>query len=86
MSEIDVSSGSRRRWRTINSAPTSGDILVFCNDTKEMFVAYHTRSIETGEVGWTYARFRTDDGITSVLCNPTHWMPLPVPPANTKQS
>lgn len=69
------------RWEPIETAPKRGDCLVYCADTDEQFVAYWSKSIDTDDVAWTYARFRNSEGDPlSVLCRPTHWMPLPEPP------
>lgn len=73
-------------WQPIETAPKSGDLLVYCRDTKEQFVAFWSKSIETDDVAWTYARFRDEEGmVNSVICRPSHWMPLPEPP-NTKKA
>lgn len=68
-------------WQLIETAPTSGDVLVFCADTGEQFVAFWTKNPMTDDVAWAYARFRDEAGdVNSVLCRPTHWMPLPEAP------
>jgi hypothetical protein len=65
---------SEREWQPIETAPQDKDLelLVFCSDTREQFVAYQRRL--NGQ--WTYAK-----GVFGeVICRPTHWMPLPPPP------
>jgi hypothetical protein len=61
-------------WQPIETAPKDKDLdlLVFCSDTREQFVAY--QRLMDGR--WTYARGRFGE----VICRPTHWMPLPAPP------
>ncbi|EOL9006609.1 DUF551 domain-containing protein [Cronobacter sakazakii] len=49
----------------------SVDVQVYCSDTKEQFVAYRIGK---------YYQYAYLDGKRGV-CNPTHWMPLPAPPA-----
>lgn len=47
------------------------DVQVYCSDTEEQFVAFRNR----------YGEFQF--GLTptiTLICNPTHWMPLPEPP------
>ena len=62
-------------WRDISSAPRDGtDILVYCADTGEQFVAFKPQW-DNGN-GWRYAR--TPAGV--VVCEPTHWRPLPQSP------
>lgn len=47
------------------------DVQVFCSDTEEQFVAFLNRR---GEF-----QFGVTTTIT-LICNPTHWMPLPESP------
>lgn len=61
-------------WQAIESAPKDGsDVLVFCDDTREMFVAFWNKKHKA----WQYALWH--DG-TIVACAPAFWMPLPPPP------
>jgi hypothetical protein len=48
------------------------DVLVFCSDTKEQMVGFHI-----GNGDFQFAQF---EGVL-ISCHPTHWMPLPAPPA-----
>ena len=60
------------KWQPIKTAPNNQrDILVFCSDTKEQFVAF---KFEEG-----LYQFASYDGV-SIACEPTHWMPLPESP------
>lgn len=54
--------------------PDFVDVLVFCSDTKEMFVGAHI-----GQGVFQYAYY--DD--TRIVCEPTHWAYLPLPPMQT---
>lgn len=66
-------------WQPIETAPKDGtDILIYCKDTHEMFVAFYATQIETGQQDWIIARAK--DGTCFVLKSPTHWMPLPPQP------
>lgn len=48
------------------------DVLVYCDDTKEQFVAFRDRGLFT---------FATDHEGNAISCNPTHWQPLGPPPS-----
>ncbi|ECJ4508443.1 DUF551 domain-containing protein [Salmonella enterica subsp. salamae] len=47
------------------------DVLVYCSDTKEQFVGLRT--------GKYFQYAYVDD--KRVICEPSHWMPLPNPPS-----
>lgn len=48
------------------------DVLVYCDDTKEQFVAFRDRK--------GLFTFATDHEGNTISCNPTHWQPLGLPP------
>ncbi len=48
------------------------DVQVYCEDSREQFVAF--RRIKNND--FHYAQC----GNVSIVCNPTHWQPLPSPP------
>lgn len=52
------------------------DVIVYCSDTEEQFVAYHNCN------GYFhYATYeKKGEGYVDIVCNPTHWQPLPEPP------
>lgn len=52
---------------------TGDDVLVYCPDTNEQFVAVTW----DGSTDFQYARYET----VNIVCEPTHWMPLPEPPS-----
>lgn len=54
--------------------PGSEDVLVYCSDTKEQMVGFHS--------GGGLFQFFYMDGVKGV-CKPTHWMPLPEGPDST---
>lgn len=61
-------------WQPIETAPKDGnDIIVFCDDTNEMMVAFWNKKYE----GWQFAMGHYDG---AHVCSPSHWMPLPEPP------
>ena len=68
-----------RQWKPVESAPKDKDLelLVFCSDTREQFVAY--QRLMDGR--WTYAKGLFGE----VICRPTHWMPLPASPDSAAQ-
>lgn len=49
------------------------DVLVYCDDTKEQFVAFRDRKRGL----FTFA---TDNEGNPISCNPTHWRELPPAP------
>lgn len=56
------------------------DVIVYCSDTEEQFVAYHNCN------GYFhYATYeKKGEGYVDIVCNPTHWMPLPAAPQEVK--
>lgn len=71
--------GDRLEWRPIESAPKDREVLIYAEKTGEQFVAFWGTAIEDGDQQWTFAR---GDGISFIVRNPTHWMPLPEAPAH----
>lgn len=64
-------------WRPIDTAPTDGtDVLIFAPQFSEQFVAFYGRAAD-GDCRWVFGRAQ---GMSLVVKNPTHWMPLPEPP------
>ncbi|HAX2387426.1 TPA: DUF550 domain-containing protein [Escherichia coli] len=55
--------------------PNEEDVLVYCSDTKEQMVGFHK--------GKGLFQFFYMNGVEGV-CEPSHWMPLPEPPQETK--
>lgn len=51
--------------------PNEEDVLVYCSDTKEQMVGFHK--------GKGLFQFFYMNGV-EVVCEPSHWMPLPEPP------
>ncbi|HFI5662620.1 TPA: DUF551 domain-containing protein, partial [Klebsiella michiganensis] len=56
------------------------DVVVYCSDTEEQFVAYHNCN------GYFhYATYeKKGEGYVDIVCNPTHWMPLPAAPQEVR--
>jgi hypothetical protein len=46
-------------WQPIETAPTNGHVLLYCEETGEQFVAFLGTSIEEGDSAWIYARGRS---------------------------
>lgn len=65
-------------WHPIETAPSNGEILLYCKETGEQFVAFLGTCIEDGERDWVFARSKD---ISFIVRDPTHWMPLPSPPS-----
>ena len=62
-------------WQDISSAPKDGkDVLLFCEATGEQFVGF-----SDGRKDNRY-QFATTHTGRRLMCEPSHWMPLPSPP------
>lgn len=60
-------------WQPIETAPKDGTLIIGCLAPWDYVnVVYYTKV--DGTLNW----FNPCD---EVICNPTHWMPLPEPPA-----
>lgn len=70
-------------WQPIETAPEGKDILVYVEKTGECFVVFWGTQVNTGDHAWVIAR--ANDGTCFICKNPTHWMPLPQPPAETQE-
>lgn len=71
----------KAEWHPIDTAPRSGDILVFCEKSNTQATVKWSPAAEQ----WVYARFSNLDAegrVHRVVCspNPTHWRPLPASP------
>lgn len=62
------------QWQPISTAPKDIDVLVYCSDTEEQFVAFDSLD-EPGVFYYAH----TKSGVY-IGCTPTHWMPLPEAP------
>lgn len=51
------------------------DVQVYCKDTEEQFVAYHRN-----DGLFHYATYEKGGRYINIVCEPTHWQPLPEPP------
>lgn len=61
-------------WQPIATAPRDGaDVLAYVSETDQQFVVYWREK----DACWAYALCHQG----TICCLPTHWMPLPQPPA-----
>lgn len=73
-------------WKSMETAPIDRRILVFCEETREPFVAQQMTSSVNGDVDWIFARGVNGDGEqVAMLCHPTHWKELPDAPRDIKK-
>ncbi|EOW6512944.1 DUF551 domain-containing protein [Cronobacter malonaticus] len=81
----EISNSSTKHFRENAESSTNGwipcserlpehgrDVQVFCSDTREQFVAYRC----IGDDDFQYGFYED----VALVCNPTHWMPLPEAP------
>jgi hypothetical protein len=75
-----------QQWRTIDSAPRDGDeVLLLCGD--DVIIGSFRRDDNAKHEPPMWLDNSFDDfscGYMSVPLDPTHWMPLPQPPEDTK--
>jgi len=71
-------------WRTIESAPKDGSIVLLCFKFPDGLSRKY--AMWTGAWRWdadvTSQEWRDDEN-GEALGNPTHWMPLPLPPSDS---
>lgn len=66
-------------WQPIETAPRDGtDVLVFCADSKEMFVGFNNPDEGSTDPSIFFTAL-TRSG-TRIGCRPHFWMPLPEAP------
>ncbi len=70
-------------WRPIETAPKDREILLFVAETGEQFAAFWGTDPEDGDTQWVFAR---GQGISFIVRDPTHWLPLPTPPQRATTS
>lgn len=66
------------QWQTIKSAPKDREVLLFCAETGEQFVAFWGTDPEDGDQQWVFAR---SPSVSFIVRSPTHWCDLPTRPA-----
>lgn len=67
-------------WQDISTAPKDGtDILVFCPENSAYLESIETTYYDT-QLGWVDQSGESSLG-DSYYSEPSHWMPLPTPPA-----
>lgn len=65
-------------WQPIATAPKSGEVMIYCAQTDEQFVAFWGTDPSDGDQQWVFAR---SPDVSFIVRDPTHWAPcLPPPP------
>jgi hypothetical protein len=67
-------------WRPIETAPKDTEILLFLMETQDVVVAEYLSS--GAQPGWYAWGLQLLDPLAE---SPSHWMPLPAPPAEVQQ-
>lgn len=60
-------------WQSMDTAPKTGDIQLYCDDSKEQFVGFWNPAHEVFQIA------RAKDGLV-IGIRPSHWKPLGEPP------
>jgi hypothetical protein len=66
-------------WRPIETAPKEAEILLFLTETQDVVVAEYLSSVS--QPGWYAWGLQLLDPLAE---SPSHWMPLPGPPAEAQ--
>jgi hypothetical protein len=72
--EAQAAENERLQWQPIDTAPKDGTTILGWECDEILLVAYCV------DDKWIWMNFMSDH--TSWSPNPTHWMPLPAPPAS----
>lgn len=75
-------------WKTIESAPRDGTTILVCGGTLSWRGSYDcdAQMVEPDTANWMGGEWFIGNGESygdRIICTPTHWMPLPSPPAMT---
>lgn len=66
-------------WKTIDTAPKNGEFILLFSPEMEMRSSFGFYDEDEG----SFKIIEWDSGYS--FCNPTHWMPLPDAPTNSKE-
>lgn len=70
------------KWQPIETAPKDPDDRIVLWDGYNVFIGFWSNiraSVVRGGDGWL------TDGLQGLMIAPTHWMPLPPPPAQEQE-
>ncbi|MGQ3081103.1 MULTISPECIES: hypothetical protein [Alphaproteobacteria] len=70
-------------WQPIGTAPKRGDVMLYCEETGEQFVAFWGTDATDGDQQWVFAR---SPDVSFIVRDPTHWAPCLPRPTPTKDS
>jgi hypothetical protein len=81
--DVYVAEKVKSQWQTIDTAPKNVPVLVYDAHLQRAVVAQRMTAVEDGSVDWVYARQIDAVCPVAFICKqPTHWLPLPSPPAS----
>lgn len=69
-------------WLPIETAPKDEDVLVYADDTKEMFVAYFGVIPDGTKKKWIFAK---SSEVCFAVKSPTRWRKCPASPESSQQ-
>jgi len=75
--QIRAPAGAVQAWRDIETAPKDTRVLIWSG--QERYAAHWSQNPLTGDEAWIVAEWGTEGD--QALVRPTHWQPLPPPPA-----
>lgn len=64
-------------WQPIETAPKDREVLLYCAETDEQFVAFWGTDPEDGDTQWVFAR---SPAVSFIVRSPTHWREKPAAP------
>lgn len=75
------------KWQLIETAPKDKDVIVFDAHKSQVRVAFWGVDPSDGGGEWVFGRFFVEQKMNClIVVEPTHWMPIPLPPTKGETS
>jgi len=68
-------------WQKIETAPKDGTLILMWNGDEQQVCSWYCPGVLTERYFWAHGDILDDYNSKQELYGPTHWMPLPPPPA-----